>query len=63
MYEMEIEKIMGSRLTIEGQIISLESSVQNMVSAFFDERGADFMFYFIFIFILFLCFIFNFLFH
>ncbi len=30
MYEAEIEKIMGSKMTLETQIMSLESSVQNM---------------------------------
>ncbi|GMI19365.1 hypothetical protein TrCOL_g7637 [Triparma columacea] len=43
MYESEIEKIMGSKMTLETQIMSLESSVQNMETFRAMKAGKDAM--------------------
>ncbi|GMH53612.1 hypothetical protein TrRE_jg9834 [Triparma retinervis] len=43
MYESEIEKIMGSKMTLETQIMSLESSVQNMETFKAMKAGKDAM--------------------
>jgi len=43
MYESEIEKIMGSKMTLETQIMSLEASVQNMETFRAMKAGKDAM--------------------